>query len=105
MLTPAEALSRILAALSDVAPLPAERVPLDAAPGRALAEDLVAELDLPGFSAATTDGYALRAAMHYEIAGDLDSYDREYVDRMRRRQTHMSARPSREDFGLSPWED
>jgi molybdopterin molybdotransferase len=62
VLTPAEALSRILAALSDVAPLPAERVPLDAAPGRALAEDLVAELDLPAFSAATMDGYALRAA-------------------------------------------
>jgi molybdopterin molybdotransferase len=62
VLTPAEALSRILAALSDVAPLPAERVPLDAAPGRALAEDLVAEVDLPAFSAATMDGYALRAA-------------------------------------------
>jgi molybdopterin molybdotransferase len=62
VLTPAEALSRILAALADVAPLPAERVPLDAAPGRALAEDLLAETDLPAFSAATMDGYALRAA-------------------------------------------
>lgn len=62
VLTPAEALSRILEALADVAPLPAERVPLDGAPGRALAEDLVAETDLPAFEAATMDGYALRAA-------------------------------------------
>ena len=62
VLTPAQALSRILAALSDVAPLPAERVPLDAATWRALAEDLLAETDLPAFSAATMDGYALRAA-------------------------------------------
>ena len=43
--------------------------------------------------------------MHYEIAGDLDSYDREYVDRMRKRGSHITARLSREDFGLSPWED
>lgn len=62
MLTPAAALDRILAALADVAPLPPERVPLDAAPGRALAQDLLAESDLPAFSAATMDGYALRAA-------------------------------------------
>lgn len=62
VLTPAEALSRILAALGDVAPLPAERVPLDAAAHRALAEDLVAETDLPAFPAATMDGFALRAA-------------------------------------------
>jgi molybdopterin molybdotransferase len=62
VLTPAAARARILAALSDVAPLPSERVPLAAALGRALAEDLVAELDLPAFDASTMDGYALRAA-------------------------------------------
>jgi molybdopterin molybdotransferase len=62
VLTPAEALSRILAALEDVAPLPAERVPLAAALGRALARDLVSEVDLPAFDASTMDGYALRAA-------------------------------------------
>jgi molybdopterin molybdotransferase len=61
VLTPAAALTRILAALSDVAPLPAERVPLEAALGRALAEDLVAGGDLPAFHASTMDGYALRA--------------------------------------------
>jgi tetratricopeptide (TPR) repeat protein len=30
-------------------------------------------------------GFALRAAMHYEIAGELDPYDREYVARQRAR--------------------
>jgi molybdopterin molybdotransferase len=61
VLAPAEARARILAALSDVAPLPPERVPLAAALGRALADDLVAESDLPAFDASTMDGYALRA--------------------------------------------
>ncbi len=62
MLTPATALDRILTALADVAPLPPERVPLQAALGRALAEDLAAERAFPAFDAATMDGYALRAA-------------------------------------------
>ncbi len=60
MLAPDDARARILAALSDVAPLAGERVPLAAALGRALAEDLRAEADLPAFDAATMDGYALR---------------------------------------------
>ncbi|WP_242344567.1 molybdopterin molybdotransferase MoeA [Anaeromyxobacter terrae] len=62
MLTPAAARARILAALSDLAPLAAERVPLEGALGRALAEDLSATRDVPAFDAATMDGYALRAA-------------------------------------------
>ncbi len=62
VLTPAAARARVLAALDDVAPLPGERVPLAAAAGRALAEDLVAEADLPASDASTMDGYALRAA-------------------------------------------
>ena len=39
----------------------AERVPLDAASGRRLAEDFTAPADLPGFDRATVDGYAVRA--------------------------------------------
>ena len=61
MLTPTEARARILAALADVAPLAAERVPLASALGRALAEELVASEDVPTFDASTMDGYALRA--------------------------------------------
>ncbi len=62
MLTPEAALSRILEALGDLAPLPPERVPLAGARGRALAEDLVAPRALPPFENAQMDGYALRAA-------------------------------------------
>jgi len=62
VLAPGVARARLLAALSDVAPLPGERVPLADALGRALAEDLAAERDLPAFDAATMDGYALRAS-------------------------------------------
>jgi molybdopterin molybdotransferase len=39
-----------------------ERVPLDAAHGRVLAQDVVATADVPPFSRAAMDGYAVRAA-------------------------------------------
>ncbi len=53
-----EALRRIL---DGVAPLPAEEVPLMAAPGRVLAEDVAATRDQPPFDAASMDGYAVRS--------------------------------------------
>jgi molybdopterin molybdotransferase len=62
LLEPTDALSRILAALSGVAPLAPERVPLRDALGRALADDLVASRALPPFDCSQMDGYALRAA-------------------------------------------
>src|ERR1043165_3169491 len=43
-------------------PLPAERVELSAALGRVLAEEVVADTDLPPFDRAQMDGYALRSA-------------------------------------------
>jgi molybdenum cofactor synthesis domain-containing protein len=39
-----------------------ERVPLEAADGRVLAQDIVATADVPPFSRAAMDGYAVRAA-------------------------------------------
>ncbi|MEI7611115.1 MAG: molybdopterin-binding protein, partial [Rhodospirillaceae bacterium] len=42
-------------------PLGAETVPLANAPGRVLAEDAVAGLDVPGFDRSTVDGVALRS--------------------------------------------
>lgn len=42
--------------------LPAERVPLSHALGRVLAQDIVADSDLPPFHRSQMDGYALRAA-------------------------------------------
>ncbi|HSE31601.1 MAG TPA: gephyrin-like molybdotransferase Glp [Pyrinomonadaceae bacterium] len=47
---------------NQTAALPSERVPLSRALGRVLAEDIVADSDLPPFDRAQMDGYAVRAA-------------------------------------------
>ena len=44
------------------APLAAERISLEAALGRVLAEDVRAEVDVPGFDRSNMDGFAVRAA-------------------------------------------
>ncbi len=62
MLTPAAALRRILDRMAGLSPLPAERVALRQALGRALSEDLRAPRSLPPFDNSQMDGYALRAA-------------------------------------------
>lgn len=59
MFSVVEAQQRILAAFS---PLEAEAIPLVAALGRVLAEDAVAQDQLPLFDNSAMDGYALRAA-------------------------------------------
>lgn len=59
MITVDEALSIIL---DRVAPLGDESVPLAFAHRRVLAEEIIADLDLPPFDRARMDGYALRAA-------------------------------------------
>jgi putative molybdopterin biosynthesis protein len=56
-----EAERRFHAAL-DLRPLAAELVPLDAALGRVLAEDLRSPVDVPSFDRSNVDGYAVRAA-------------------------------------------
>lgn len=58
-----EARERILAG---VGPLPGEAVPLLDALGRVLAEDVVADCDIPPFRNAAMDGYAVRAT---DLAG------------------------------------
>jgi molybdopterin molybdotransferase len=64
MLPFSEALARLLAGAP---PLGAERVPLDEAWGRVLAEDVVAPAPLPPFDYSAMDGYALRRT---DLAGD-----------------------------------
>jgi molybdopterin molybdotransferase len=59
MLAIAEALALVLDRL---APLDAERVPLEAASGRVAAEPAVSAVDLPPFDRSAMDGYAVRAA-------------------------------------------
>lgn len=62
-----EARSRILVRF---VPLDAEWVALDAALGRVLAEDVVAELSLPPFANSSMDGFALRAASTAAASSD-----------------------------------
>jgi molybdopterin molybdotransferase len=59
LLTLQEAQDRILAA---VRPLPAELVPIAAAAGRVVAEDVRGQVDLPPFASSAMDGFAVRAA-------------------------------------------
>jgi molybdopterin molybdotransferase len=58
LLSVTEALARVTEGL---APVPAERVPLEQAHGRVLAEDVAANLTQPPFDASAMDGYAVRA--------------------------------------------
>ena len=53
-----DALARVLALAR---PLDAERVPVAAAAGRVLAEDVAARVDLPPFASSAMDGFAVRA--------------------------------------------
>ena len=48
--------------LARARPLPSERVPLEQAAGRVLAEDVAARVDLPPFASSAMDGFAVRAA-------------------------------------------
>jgi molybdopterin molybdotransferase len=59
LLTVAEALALVLARAE---PLPAERVMLEQAAGRILAEAVVSTVDLPPFPSSSMDGYAVKAA-------------------------------------------
>ncbi|APR75097.1 Molybdopterin biosynthesis protein MoeA [Minicystis rosea] len=64
MLPFTEALARLLASASPLGP---ERVALDDACGRVLAEDIAAPMPLPPFDYSSMDGYALRAD---DLTGD-----------------------------------
>ncbi len=61
VLSEAEARARFAAAFTPT-PRAAETVPLAAALGRVLAEDVVATVDVPGFDRSGVDGFAVRAA-------------------------------------------
>src|SRR5918995_3090969 len=60
-----DALARVLARAH---PLAAETVPVGAAAGRVLAEDVAARVDLPPFASSAMDGFAVRAA---DLPGSL----------------------------------
>lgn len=60
MRTPSEVLFEILARIVPIARC--EFVPLEQAPGRVLARDLLSDLDLPPFNKSAVDGFAVHAA-------------------------------------------
>jgi len=63
-LTPYEEAMRII--LENVRPIErTEKVPLEEAHGRVLAEDIIAEISIPPFDRAAMDGYAVRAEDTY----------------------------------------
>src|SRR5881275_857582 len=72
VLTPADALARLHSELRPT--VRAERVPLGAALGRVLAEDLVSHVDLPTFPRSTMDGFAVRAADTFGASEGLPAY-------------------------------
>jgi len=64
-----EAERRFRAAL-DLAPLEAEILPLNAALGRVLADDVVAALDVPSFDRSNVDGFAVQSADTFGASED-----------------------------------
>jgi molybdopterin molybdotransferase len=53
-----EAISRI----KSIAPVPrSERLPLESVSGRVLSEDIMADIDIPGFDRSVVDGYAVKS--------------------------------------------
>src|SRR5258708_34124646 len=68
-LLPVEEVERMMRAR--VAPVPeVETVPLKAAPGRVIARDVVAPIDLPPFDNSAVDGYAVR---HADLNGKAET--------------------------------
>ena len=64
----------VLALKERFEPVGAGLIPLEQALGRFLAEDLVADRDLPGFDRATMDGYAVGAASTYGASEGSPAY-------------------------------
>lgn len=76
-------------AKSLAARMPQETVPLDEARGRVIAEDISADIDIPGFTRSVMDGYALRAA---ETAGAGEAVPAMFVLRGRIAMGHAEDR-------------
>ena len=63
----------IAAQKMNLAPFPAADLPLDAAAGRILAEDIVSAENVPAFNRSTMDGFALAAKDTFGASGTLPS--------------------------------
>src|SRR5918998_3125369 len=72
VLTPRDAFARIEPYLTG--PRATERLPVERALGRVLAEDLRSPGDLPSFRRSTMDGFAVRAADTFGASEGLPAY-------------------------------
>lgn len=73
ILTPQEAKARFFSRWQET-PRAQEDVPLEAALGRVLADDVVVRSNLPSFHKSTVDGYAVRAADTFGASEGLPAY-------------------------------
>ncbi len=74
LVSPSEALNRLLSALPAERQVRAEAVPSAEALGRVLAEPVAAPHPLPAFPRSTVDGYAVRASDTYGATPSLPAY-------------------------------
>lgn len=73
IITAGNALDLVLRGLPEKT-IPEEIIEIDAAPGRILAEDIVAGEDLPPFARSTVDGYAVKAADTFSASDTMPAY-------------------------------
>ena len=74
VVTPAEALRRLLEALPSEIETPAETTSTADSTGRVLAQAVAAPHPLPAFARSTVDGFAVRAADTFGASGSLPAY-------------------------------
>ena len=67
-------LSEVMAYTEVFSPVDKELVPVNASLGRVLAEDVLANIDLPDFDRSTMDGYAVTAASTFGASGSNPAY-------------------------------
>ncbi len=67
-------LTQVFTYISDFAPVATETVPLVEIHGRILAEDVVADIDIPDFNRATMDGYAVCGASTFGASEGNPAY-------------------------------
>ena len=67
-------LSAVLEAVTEFPRLPTEEIPLTEANGRVLAEDVVADSNLPAFPRSTVDGYAVLARSTFGASDSSPAY-------------------------------
>ena len=74
LLSPGDALSRLLHAMPQQSPIRSERLPTSSALGRVLAEAVRAPIPLPPFARSSVDGFAVRASDTFGASPSLPAY-------------------------------